>query len=159
MVSGSVNQVTFDQLNYATEKGFPRITLTPGEKLAGNILELPSMQDLIRRFQEQYAKRKKIILSVADDREMLEKTEILAREKKLSVEEARRRIARNMALLTDALLRTGIKGNLVIFGGDTLHEILRVLCCEGLVPMNEIDKGIVFSKAILGQGRMSIISK
>ncbi len=159
VISGSVNKITIDQINYAAERGFPRITLNPEEKLAENILEKISMSEWFRNFEKLYSNHKKIILDVAQNDDMLKKTEELAREKNLSSQETRRRIAKNIAVLVDALLKRGYDGNLAVFGGDTLHEILCVLGCSNITPIGEIDKGIVFSQVNYHHRKMNIISK
>jgi len=159
IISGSVNQVTMEQIGYAAENGYPRITLTPEEKLARNIGGLRGFTQRILDFAKVYQKEGRIIIDVAQDHEMREETDRLAALRRIPAREVGRIIAGNMAIIVKELLQCGIRGTLIVFGGDTLHAILRELNCDGIVPLMEIDSGTVLSKAETEGEDLYIISK
>ena len=35
--------------------------------------------------------------------------------------------------------------NLIVFGGDTLHSVLKQLGCDGVIPISEIVPGVIVS--------------
>lgn len=159
VASGSINQVTIEQIDYACRQGFQTVTLKPEEKLADNILDLPHTQNLLEEIESIYRKEGRIIIEATNSREMLEITDHFAKQQGLTVEEARQRIACNMGRLISSLAERRIKGTFIIFGGDTLKAIMDTLGCDGIIPLWEIDNGIVFSKVIIGPKRINIISK
>jgi len=155
VASGSVNQVTMEQIDYACQQGFKTITLKPEEKLADNIMDLPHIKDLIEEIESIYHNEGKIIIEATNSREMVD----LAKQLGLTVKETSARIACNMGRIIGSLAERSIKGTFIIFGGDTLKAIMDTLGCDGIIPLWEIDNGIVFSKVIIGSGMINIISK
>lgn len=159
VVSGSINQVTLEQIDYACQQGFQTITLKPEEKLADNILNLPQIQDLIKEIEMIYQKEGRIIIEAARSKAMVELTDHFAKQMGFTVEEARQRIACNLGRLIGSLSQQGVEGTFIVFGGDTLKAVMDSLGCDGIIPLWEIDNGIVFSKAIRGTRMINIISK
>ena len=159
VASGSVNQVTIEQIDYACQHGFKTITLKPDEKLAENIMNLPSIEDLMEEIESIYRQEGRIIIETGSSREMVEKTDDLAKQLGLTLKDTRERIACNMGRLIGSLAERSIKGTFIIFGGDTLKAIMDTLGCDGIIPLWEIDNGIVFSKVIIGSKMINIISK
>ena len=159
VASGSLNQVTIEQIDYACQHGFQTITLKPEEKLSENIMNLPHIQAFIEEIEHIYQKEGRIIIEATSSREMVELTDNLAKQLGLTLEETRERIASNMGRLIGSLADRSIKGTFIIFGGDTLKAVMDALGCDGIIPLWEIDNGIVFSNVIIGQKMINIISK
>jgi len=158
-VSGSINPITMKQIDYACQHGFKTITLKPEDKLAQNMMELPHIKDLTGEIEGIYQKEGRVIIEASSSRETMEITDRMAKQMGLDQEETRERIALNMGRLVGFLANRSIERTFVIFGGDTLRAAINALGCNGIMPIWEIDNGLVFSKAIAGTGRINIISK
>ena len=69
------------------------------------------------------------------------------------------RIAFNMGRAAKALVNAGFQGTLCFFGGDVLSAALQSLECSALMPVCEIELGVVIAKAILPDKEITIVTK
>ncbi len=68
-------------------------------------------------------------------------------------------IAKNIGSAAVALAKAGFKGTLCLFGGDVLKRALQSLTCRALVPLDEVEPGVVVSRAMLDKDEITVVSK
>ena len=83
----------------------------------------------------------------------------MAMRAKLDVQQTGRRIAFNLGKATAILVKSGFRGTLCIFGGDTLACIVHELGVTCIIPISEVQNGVVLSKLCENDNELYIISK
>lgn len=159
IVSGSVNDITLRQIDYAMVKGIDVIRPLPEQKLAKEINILPFLNEIMKEIRQVYLKKGKVIIDMAGSREMVEATRDYARELGLNQDELRELIATNTGKLVKRLANEELIGTYIIIGGDTLKAVIDQLGYENLQPLAEIESGIVLSKVVGTKKELHIISK
>lgn len=155
---GSVNPVTLRQMDAAEKAGFPRVRLTPEQKLEPSWLETPDSTAAADAWLEAAGRKRRFILDVNDPPER-ERTTAYARERGLTTEELRVRISTQLVQLVRRLLDQGLDATLLCTGGDTLLALTRAVGAAELLPIGELDAGVVLT-AFVYQGKpYHIISK
>ena len=159
VVSGSVNQITLDQLNYAKENGFFSHTFEPVQKLDNGFVDSKDGEALFARIDEVYKKQHKVVLEAVSGREDMKVSDDYAEANGYNLETIRTTIADNIGKFVAKLVKNNEKTTLVVFGGDTLIAIMQHVGCEGIVPLTEITPGVVMAQAIGKEHQFHIVTK
>ncbi|MRG85018.1 four-carbon acid sugar kinase family protein [Salinibacillus xinjiangensis] len=158
-VSGSVNDITRRQIQYARDKGYNIIRLSPAEKLSSNLKSLTSLKLKIKDIKDIYTSSGRVIVDGGGDNEMIEATRELAREIAIDDKDIRETIKVNIGKAINYLYKEGIKGTYIVIGGDTLKSVIDNMGFDTLVPITEIESGITLSKILGGEDTLYIVSK
>jgi len=159
IVSGSVNQVSVDQLDAGMRYGFQSVCLTAEQKLLRT-----AQGDAARRSAAETAAAgllscgRVMLRSIASRADMDEAAE-LAAQLGIDAGAVPALAAEAMGAVTKAVFDTGTLPNLAVFGGDTLLSVLEKLGCGGLIPHTEIAPGIVMSRVLRPGGDFEIVTK
>lgn len=159
VVSGSLNEMTLEQVEYGRANGFSTVDLTPEQKLCADITKSGLYRQIADKIREMRGSGVRLILQASSGAEDLRRTNALARSMHLSADDTRERVAANMGRLTAMLLEDYQCGTLAVFGGDTLISALRTIGCDGIKPVCEIESGVVLSSLSRNGGEMSLITK
>ena len=159
IITGSVNQVTINQLQRAKSLGYYVITLDTEQKLDPSFPESFAGKQLIHEISTVLGTHQRVIIESVNNRAQMEYTEEIAKKKGLQNVDLRQLISDNIGSLTQHILNTVSVNNLIIFGGDTLYSILQRIDCDGIVPLVEISPGVVLSKTVYANNSFSIITK
>ena len=155
---GSVNPVTLRQMEAAEAAGFPRVHLTPEQKLEPGWLETPDCAAAAAAWLEAAGEEKRFILDV-NDLPGRDDTAAYAREHRLSTEDLRVRISSQLGRLVQRLLDGGLDATLLCTGGDTLLALTRAVGAAELLPVCELDAGAVLTEFVYQGKPYHIISK
>ncbi len=156
LVCGSLNPVTMRQMDLAEQAGYPRIRLTPAQKLDLGWLDTEPGQRELRRWAA-LAEEGLCIVDVNG----LETgaTDRYGAEHGIPGEEVRFRIAGNLGELIRRLLDQGLRSTLMCTGGDTLLAVMRSLGVLELTPFEELAPGVVLTSFMYKGREHEIISK
>ncbi len=155
---GSVNPVTLRQMETAEAAGFPRVHLTPEQKLEPGWLETPDCAAAAAAWLEAAGEEKRFILDV-NDPPGRDDTAAYAREHRLSTEDLRVRISSQLGRLIQRLLDQGLDATLLCTGGDTLLALTRAVGVAELTPVCDLDTGAVLTNFVYMGKTYHIISK
>ncbi len=158
VVCGSVNPVTQAQLKVAQQKGFSRIQLTLAQKLEPQWLESRNCADALNAWLELFNQEGRLILD-ANDAQGSEETKCYAALKGLSSDQVRLRISSALAALTQKLLDKGLHATLMCTGGDTLLALMQAVGSDELMPVCELEPGVVLSQFVYNRNIYDIITK
>lgn len=155
---GSVNQVTLRQMETAEAAGFPHIHLTPEQKLEPSWLETPDCAAVTASWLETARQERRFILDV-NDPTGCDATEDYAKERNLTTEDLRVRISKQLGQLVRRLLDGGLDATILCTGGDTLLALMRAVGTAELLPVCELDAGVVLTDFVYHGKTYHIISK
>lgn len=159
VVSGSINETTFTQIEYARRNGFVVINMTPEEKLCEDISRSNVSASLRERVKQICDRGGKPILAAASTPEHVSETDGIAGSIGLSAEETRLRVALNMGNLLGMLAEDASDRNFAVFGGDTLISAMQTIGSEGITPFLEISAGVVCSVFRRAGNEIKLITK
>lgn len=159
VVSGSLNEMTLEQVEYAQAHDFSVLELTPEQKLCADITKSGLYEQLAEKVKAMRGSGIRLILQASSGTENLRRTDELARGMNLSAGDTRERVASNMGRLAAMLLENGWSGTLAVFGGDTLISAMRAIGCDGIRPVCEVESGVVLSSLPLNGADISLITK
>lgn len=159
IISGSVNQIAIDQINYAKENGYISITLSPYQKLSSDFLQSEACAEMIKEIATDLLTCNKVIIESVSTRDQILDVEKYAYEYGIPYASIHQLIIKNIGELVKRILDMTVVGNLVVFGGDTLYGIMERLNCDKIFPVLEIAPGIVAAKAQTQTCDLRIISK
>ncbi|WP_238899684.1 four-carbon acid sugar kinase family protein [Clostridium sp. YIM B02500] len=158
VICGSVNPITLSQLEFAEANGFFRINLSAEEKLGEEywkceegLKRLDSLRELIE------AKSCSILDS--NDLPGTSLTKEYADKYNISTEEVRVSIAKNLGYILKELLSRGLKGTMMITGGDTLIGCMEQMGVYEMEPICELTPGIVLSRFNIRNTECLVLSK
>lgn len=159
VISGSINEKTFAQIEYARKNGFTVINLSPEEKLCENLAGSAAGARLREKVRRVCLGGGKPILAAASSPEHVGETDRMAGLMGLSAEETRLRVALNMGSLLGILAEDDAGMNFAVFGGDTLIAAMRTIGSDGITPLLEISAGVVCSVFSRAGNEMKLITK
>jgi len=154
LICGSVNPVTQRQMNYAEAKGFKRIFLNVEQKLNEKNLNFETLaENWLKEIKNSHA-----ILDANDPAE-IQKTEDFIKNHNLNIDQVRLRISRAITSAAKALLDKGLDARLMCVGGDTLLALMQYVGINELVPVCEIEKGVVLTSFNYKNKNFNIMTK
>ena len=158
VLSGSINQVTGRQLDYAREHGFFRHRLTPEEKLEENYLQSQDGKSFLHNLKEECLRHDRIIIDVFSSH-TLEETKQYALAHRIPDEEIAHRIAERLGEIFYFLSGSYPESMIMLIGGDTLYASIRQYPELVLNPICEPAPGTVLIKGSTKDHNLSLLSK
>ena len=143
MVCGSVNPVTRSQVEYARGKGFKYICLSVEQKLSQTWPGSDECADMGRKWLAEIQNANAILDANNPDDES--RTEAYIHEHGLTTSEVRLNISRSVTGAAKAIIDAGLDARLMCVGGDTLLALMRAVGVNALVPVCEVEKGVVLT--------------
>lgn len=136
IVSASLNDISRSQMKYAKNAGYEYEMLRLDE-------------------QDYYSDRisEKIYLKLKDSGVVLVEGQ---REKSYLTPEE---ICKRMAMIVDSVLRKNCDTTITVIGGDTLDAVLKILGCQKVIPLEEVELGVVASEIICRNKKVFLVSK
>lgn len=158
VVSGSVNEISQKQLFYAENNGFKRVTLTPEQKLEPAFLDSTEGEVLFQSVRVLCGENSPLII---DTNDMFSKTATVdyARKHNISNEQVRVRITNTLGRILKAVVDAGIESTMLVSGGDILMGFMQQVDCREIIPVYEIESGVVYSQFQYQGKPFQIISK
>ena len=148
IVSGSVNDITIRQTEYAKKNGIPAILISEPLLFNETTVEETRVRDLLQQVRVSLEKKKIVLLQTINDRGGADRPAAYIRSHGMSQNEVRARIKKNVGSIVGRIISETPVDTLVVFGGDTLAGIMDALGCSGIVPVAEIDRGITLGKPV-----------
>lgn len=158
VVCGSLNPITKKQIDYAEKKGFQRISLSVKQKLEENYLKTNHGKEFLKMLKQCCTGGKPVILDISD-KDGLKQSENYAKANGIPIADIRVRIANRMGEFTKEWLNFNLNHTVLLTGGDTLLGFMNQINCQAITPVFEIVSGGVFSKIMLKNKELQIISK
>lgn len=157
VVCGSVNPITQAQVQYAEER-YPRISLTADQLLTADYWDSPQGKEdrqVYSRLMQEYPLI--IFETFSEDTS----AELRRRSEKTnhSVSDSRFQIGVALGKLTEALWTEHQENTFLFTGGDTLFQSMKVLGIKGIIPLTEMQPGIVLSVLEWNNKQMKVITK
>lgn len=146
VVSGSLNEVSLNQLSRAEAAGFVALTLSPEILAAENGAQSTEARQAIAEILGAYRQGRDVILRSIEKLEDLELYRERGRRLGIAPAQLHLLITKNLGELVGQVLRPSDCRWLVVFGGDTLVAVARALGWSGLRPQAEILPGVVASR-------------
>ena len=153
-----MNPVTLRQMETAEAAGFPRVHLSPFQKLETSWPETPDCAAAITSWLKTAEREGRFILDV-NDPPGRDDTENYAKEHGLTTEDLRVRISNQLGRLVRQMLDGGLDATILCTGGDTLLALARILGVSELPPVCELDAGAVLTDFMYHGKTYHIISK
>ena len=118
-----------------------------------------AINELVKCVKNAFRTHKHIIITAAQSLDDIYKTDEYARVHGICSSDIRSLICSNIGRITVKILDQCNIGTLVVFGGDTLGEILAGAAIPAIAPVCEISPGIVASEIISCNRNMRLITK
>ena len=151
VVCGSLNPITYKQLKAAEKAGFDSVTLTPGQRRYG-ICENEEGDVFLNEIIGLYERHHRLIITSGPSDNIQNMT-------CRSFGEESQAISENMGRIVKRLLDRRICCAIVVTGGDTLRGVLDSLSCTDIMPLCEIETGVVLSQVNIAGDNLMIVSK
>jgi uncharacterized protein YgbK (DUF1537 family) len=149
-VSGSLHRISAEQIRNAGEAGLPVEFVSSAKLLEDGWLLSEEARVLAGKIRGHLRGRRVCILSGAGD---------LKNEALQESGQSPEHIARNLAEFAAAVIAENDPVNLAVFGGDTLLSLMRTLGCNHIVPIKEIEPGIVLAEARGRHKNITLVTK
>lgn len=154
VVCGSLNEISKEQLEFAQQHGFYRMTMNPTEQLQQGYLESDEGVKWVNRLKFYYMKEKCCILDTATINAQ-DKADLV----KYDIQSARIQVGQFLGKVIKNLLECKLDNTIVIIGGDTLLQFFETMGCDEVIPVCEIRPGLVLSLMSLNNRKRWVISK
>lgn len=151
---GSVNVISKEQLDFAQEHGFYRMTINPGKHLREGYLESSAGKKWINRLKYYYTRERSCILDTTT-----ENIKKMTEGEKQGLKLARVEVGNLMGKIMKNLLDCNVDNTVLIVGGDTLLEFFECMHCDEIIPISEIKPGLVLSELYIENKKRWVISK
>lgn len=158
IVCGSINPVSIAQCEYAERQGAPRFRLTPEQKLDPEWVKGSGADLLIREISDACGKDRVVILDTNGPGDPA-KTDAYAGERGMLSEQIRTRVVSIMGYLVERLIDGGFGGTVFFMGGDLLFQFIKQAEIKAVIPVGELECGVVLSQVLHKGKKMNIISK
>ena len=145
VVCGSVNPITLAQLDAAERAGFARLRLTPRQKLEAGYWETEEGRRDLAAIETMLTEHAHCIIESSDARGN-QLTAGYAAAPGLSLDGLRVRIAQSLGSLVGTIFSSQNLGTLLLTGGDTLLQCMKAAGVRELIPVCELEKGVVLAR-------------
>ena len=142
LVSGSLNPITLEQISKARAEGVTCYSLSSSRELVPGFVTTQAGRGLAEDIRSDLRKRQKVIIS----------TDGVLKGAGFARGTQRSSIAVALAQLTHAVLNGLEEYALAVFGGDTSAEVINQMFGGGVMPLKEIQPGVVLSTCKNSQG-------
>lgn len=154
---GSLNPITREQVMYAEQKGFLRISLTPRQKLDTEYYKTEEGKEFLEEVYRQCIFNPRIIVDTFDKRE--EETKKYAETMGIDPEEIRFSITKCHSMIVRYLIEKGVDYTIFMTGGDTLMGLMKMVENPEFIPVCELSQGVVLSRLKWRDKILQIVSK
>ena len=154
---GSLNPITREQVIYAEQRGFLRISLTPRQKLDTGYYETEEGKLFLEKVYRQCMCNTRMIIDTFDRREG--ETRRYARMMGMDAEEIRFSITKCHSIIAGYLIERGMDYTICMTGGDTLMGLMKLVENPEFIPVCEISQGVVLSRLKWKDKSLQIVSK
>lgn len=154
VVSGSLNPITLGQIDRAIGAGFIPFDLERKAVLT-QYGDRGFRLAVANQIKEKCQCPSPIIIRIADSENP---EDISSAQQEALFEADGQQIATNIGALLAALVEIGVDRNLIITGGDVLHSFLGQVKCQELIPLGEVEAGVVYSLLVTGGENVVIVS-
>lgn len=145
VVSGSLHPVTLRQIEKLCASGVPYFPFTAEQREDPDYASTPEGTEFLREVLAARERSGCVVLA-SDGRSD-------------AAGKLRRTVSANIGRLVKGLLERGLRGVLMIIGGDTLFSVMTESRCTGITLVAELSPGVVLSEAELQGRRLYLISK
>ena len=145
-VVGSISQVSFDQMTYATEKG-EKILAIPIEDIFNKV----NIDNYVNEAIEILNANQDIIITAARSRKDYSKTLELGKQKNLNDDDSSWYVQNYLGEVTNKLLHKCSISGLFLTGGSTAISVIDKLNGSGCIIESEVMTGIVHSRLVGGK--------
>lgn len=149
VISGSLNPLSFVQIQAAVKSGFGVISVEGFEGFLDRD-DFAVTKGIVRQVLNAYAKNPKLVIKTADCAGCGSVKENLR---------VGQRVADHFGELVRALRQNGFSGIFVVSGGDTLGSIVRYVGGHSIEPLREIEPGVVLANILTDTGICQFITK
>lgn len=156
VISGSLNPITAEQIDFAEKKGFSRFRLPHEAKTTEDYFQTTGGVKTAAAIIRQCDASQRMII---DTLELHKPTERNKETDPLSLNMQRKVIADNLGDLMGMLMGENYDATYFITGGDTLMGFVRRNDNINLTPMTEVEKGAVLSQIDGFPNPIQVISK
>lgn len=158
VVCGSVNPITLAQLNAAEQAGFARLRLSPRQKLEPDYWASGEGAAELQGIERTLAAHPRCIIDTNDPGGNAPTAQYAAQHG-IDTRTVRTRIAGGVGQLAGALFASPAVGTLLVTGGDTLLQCMNSIGVRELVPLCEMEKGVVLASFTCGGRTRHVITK
>lgn len=158
VLSGSINQVTGKQMDYAREHGFFRHTLGPEEKLEDHYLQSQEGKAFLTNLKEECLRHDRMIIDVFSP-DTLAETKQYALAHRIPDEKIAHRIAQRLGEIFYHLSEAYPEAIVMVIGGDTFYASIRQYPDLVLNPICEPAPGTVLIRGSTKDHNLSLLSK
>lgn len=151
VISGTLNPITTEQINAARTAGFGYIPLCPNDLVVASG-SCAKREKLAEETMALFRDVRKVILDVN-----AEKHEISGNSSQAVADG--RKIASWLGRLVGNIILAGFKGTLAVTGGDTLQGVVSENGGKDVVPICEIETGVVLCRACIGGQALNVVTK
>ena len=157
VVSGSLNAVTAAQIEYARDVCGYRTHACPVPMLLSRD-EQPVLR-WIAPIEADLRQFRRVTVHVPQGEDALVEARAYACSHGIEEGAIPGLISDCLGMLAKKLVDTGLVDILAIFGGDTLFSVIRSLSCRAVVPVRELQPGVVQADLLIGNTRMQAVTK
>ncbi len=143
MICGSVNPVTRSQIDYARDKGFRYISLTVEEKLSPTWPGSPECVNAGAKWLAEIGNDNAIL--DANNPNDTAQTDEYIRSHGMDIDAVRVNISRAVTAGGLSVIDAGLNARLMCVGGDTLLALMNAAGIHELVPLREVERGVVLT--------------
>lgn len=156
VICGSVNPITIQQIETASQQRAHRVALTSQQLLSQDYWETDEGKRTFKEISQLLQQPKLLIFETYSQTSDLQE---VAQHIGLKGEQIRFRIAQSLGKLTEKILSQNIQKTLFFTGGDTLHQSMEVLHVTDLTPREELSPGVVYSELVYKGQQLAVITK
>lgn len=154
IINGSLNKISFEQVNYAGDYGINVVTI-PEELFAETNLENnQQLNDLIAQIRNKIHRGQSVILNSTH----LDNLENSTRQMNTKTNN-HGMVSRQIGLIVAKILSSVHIKAMVVIGGDTLMGIMKAIGCKSIAPKSEILSGVALSLACKNDEIIQVITK
>lgn len=156
VICGSVNPITIQQIETASQQQAHRFALTSQQLLSQDYWETNEGKQTFKEIARLLQQPKLLIFETYSQTSDLQE---VAQHIGLKGEQIRFRIGQSLGKLTKKILSQNIPKTLFFTGGDTLHQSMEVLHVTDLTPKEELSPGVVYSELVYKDQQLPVITK
>ncbi|MBQ6971881.1 MAG: four-carbon acid sugar kinase family protein [Synergistaceae bacterium] len=157
MVCGSVNPVTRRQVAYARDNGFKYVCLSVEQKLSPTWPGSPECESAGREWLAEIGGSHAVL--DANNPDDSARTDDYIRSHGIDIETVRVNISRAVTGAAKAVIDAGLDARLMCVGGDTLLALMGAVGVNELVPVCEIERGVVLTSFTYRGKKYHIMTK
>ena len=146
--SGSLNDITHRQLDYAEDFGIPHYVLSESQKNDPYFYKSDAGKKMLREIKEKLKVSKNIIISVGS-----------GNNEAIIFPSRREKVGNMLGKFTRQLIKENADSNLFVIGGDTAVSLIYQLDMPNLIPVKQIREGVVLSQIEKADFKINLITK